>query len=92
MSEPYAKAHLYDNDDEFKLQISPGYDQLIWCQLHSRHSGNTLCFICIEFDNNDEDEPIEDHFCQCKNGKRKIGCCAHMATILWYVGYARHVG
>ena len=34
MSEPYAKAHLYENDKEFELQISPDYDQLILCRLH----------------------------------------------------------
>ncbi|CAF3356926.1 unnamed protein product [Rotaria sp. Silwood2] len=92
MSEPYAKAHLYENENEFELQMSPDNDQLIRCRLHSRHSGNTRYFICIEFDNKDEDEPIKDHFCQCKGGKRKIGCCAHIATILWYIGYARHIG
>ncbi|CAF4363778.1 unnamed protein product [Rotaria magnacalcarata] len=92
MSKPYAKAHLFENENEFELQMSPDNDQLIRCRLHSRHSGNTRYFICIEFDNNDEDEPIRDHFCQCKSGKRKIGCCAHVATILWYIRYARHIG
>ncbi|CAF2087006.1 unnamed protein product [Rotaria magnacalcarata] len=92
MSKSYAKAHLFENENEFELQMSPDNDQLIRCRLHSRHSGNTRYFICIEFDNNDEDEPIRDHFCQCKSGKRKIGCCAHVATILWYIRYARHIG
>ena len=82
MSEPCAKAHLYENDEEFKLQISPDYDQLTRCRLHSRDSGNTRYFICIEFDNNDEDKPIKDHFCQYKNRKREVWCCAHVATIL----------
>ncbi|CAF1060022.1 unnamed protein product [Rotaria magnacalcarata] len=65
MSKPYAKANLFENENELELQMSPDNDQLIRCQLHSRHSGNTRYFICIEFDNNDEDEPIRDHFCQC---------------------------
>ena len=69
MSEPYAKAHLYENDKEFELQISPDYDHLIRCRLHSRYSGNTGYFICIEFDNNHEDKLIKDHFCQYKNRK-----------------------
>ena len=91
MSEPYAKAHLYENDKEFELQISPDYDQLIRCRLHSHDSGNTCYFICIEFDNNDEDKPIKDHFCQYKNRKRETWCCAHVATILWYIGYASSI-
>ena len=92
MSEPYANTHLYENDKEFELQISPDYDQLIRCRLHSRDSGNTRYFICIEFDNNDEDKPIKDQFCQYKSRKPEIWCCAHVATILWYIGYAHHIG
>ena len=92
ISESYAKAHLYEN--EFEIQVSPDHDQVVRCRLHSRYSGTTRYYIrvCIEYDNNDENEPIKDHFCQCKVGKRKIGCCAHVATILWYIGYARHIG
>ena len=71
MSEPYEKAHLYENENQFEIQISLDYDQLIRCPLHSRHSGNTRYYICIEFDNNDEDEPFKDHFCQCKKWKTK---------------------
>ena len=92
ISESYAKAHLYENENEFEIQISPDHDQVVRCRLHSRYSATTRYYICIEYDNNDENEPIKDHFCQCKVGKRKIGCCAHVATILWYIGYARHIG
>ena len=92
LNEQNVKAHQYENENEFELQIFPDYDQLIQCRLHSRHSDNTRYFMCIGFDNNDKDEPIKDHFCQCKNGKRQIGCCAYVATMLWYIGYARHIG
>ena len=92
ISESYAKAHLYENENEFEIQVSPDQDQVVRCRLHSRYSATTRYYICIEYDNNDENEPIKDHFCQCKVGKRKIGCCAHVATILWYIGYARHIG
>jgi hypothetical protein len=91
-SASYAKAHLYEHDNEFELQISPDNDRLIRCRLHSRHSNVTRYFICIEFDKDDNDEPIKDHYCQCKDGKRMVGCCGHVATVLWYLGYARHIG
>ena len=91
-SEAYAKAHLYEHDNEFELQISPDDDRLIRCRLHSRHSNATRYFICIQFDNDDDDEPIKDHYCQCKDGKRMMGCCVHVSTVLWYLGYARHIG
>ena len=91
-SKSYAKAHLYEHDNEFELQISSDNDRLIRCRLHSRHLNVTHYFICIEFDKHDDDEPIKDHSCQCKDGKRMVGCCGHVATVLWYLGYARHIG
>ncbi|XP_058801453.1 uncharacterized protein LOC131670101 [Phymastichus coffea] len=37
-----------------------------------------------------EGEPIFGYYCTCKAGARTLGTCAHVATILWYLGYARH--
>ncbi len=91
-SKAYAKAHLYENDEEFALELSPSDDNLLRCRLHSRHSNNTKYFLCVRFDENDDDDPIKDHYCQCKSGTRMVGCCGHVATILWYLGYARHFG
>ena len=27
---------------------------------------------------------------QCKSGTRVVGTCAHVASIIWYLGFARH--
>ncbi|CAF4115827.1 unnamed protein product [Rotaria sp. Silwood2] len=90
-SPAYAKAHLYDHDGEFEFQLSSSDDSFLRCRLHSKHSSTTLYFICIHFDYDDKDEPIKDHYCECKSGARSLGCCSHIATILWYTGYARHI-
>ena len=34
---------------------------------------------------------ITGWYCQCKVGARTIGCCAHVAAVLWYLGHQRHV-
>ena len=46
----------------------------------------------MRFDENDNDDQIKDHYCQCKSGTRMVGCCGHIAIILWYLGYVRHFG
>ena len=38
----------------------------------------------------DEQLPIKSWYCQCSAGARTCGCCAHVATIIWYLGYARY--
>ena len=90
-SQGYAKQHLYDNEQEFTLELSRSVDDLLRCWLHSRHSNNTKYFLCVRFANNDEKELIKDHYCQCKSGPGMVGCCGHVATVLWYRGYARHI-
>ena len=89
-SKAYAKAHLYENDEEFALELSPSDDNLLRCRVHSRHSNSTKYFLCVRFDENDNDDSIKNHYCHCKSGTRMIGCCGHVATLLWYLGYARH--
>lgn len=54
----------------------------------------------IEDDENEEahgrdEEDIEQgvifgYYCTCRSGARTLGCCAHVASVLWFLGYARH--
>ncbi|KAJ8676789.1 hypothetical protein QAD02_012576 [Eretmocerus hayati] len=30
------------------------------------------------------------YYCQCKNGARTIGCCAHVMSVIWFLGHARY--
>ncbi|KAF9405819.1 hypothetical protein HW555_013601, partial [Spodoptera exigua] len=33
---------------------------------------------------------IVGYYCHCPVGTRTVGCCSHVMSILWYMGYARH--
>ena len=35
-------------------------------------------------------DPIRAWYCQCKAGGQTVGCCAHIASVIWYRCYARH--
>jgi hypothetical protein len=43
-----------------------------------------------EDDVDDEREVILGYYCTCRSGARTVGTCAHVASVLWYLGYARH--
>ncbi|GFQ71916.1 uncharacterized protein TNCT_419411 [Trichonephila clavata] len=34
--------------------------------------------------------PNIEWYCQCKVGARVVGCCTHVASVLWYLGYWCH--
>jgi len=39
----------------------------------------------------DEFDPIKSWYCQCKTGAHTVGCCAHIASVLWHLGHYRHL-
>lgn len=41
-------------------------------------------------DDDDDMNPIQCYYCTCKTGARMLGTCAHIASILWFMRYARH--
>ena len=38
----------------------------------------------------EEENPILGYYCTCKSGARTVGTSAHVVSVLWYLGYARH--
>lgn len=38
----------------------------------------------------EEDQPIDGYYCTCYSGARTVGTCAHVTSVLWFLGYARH--
>ncbi|KYN50167.1 hypothetical protein ALC62_01022 [Cyphomyrmex costatus] len=42
-------------------------------------------------DGEDENEnPIQGYYCSCKSGARTVGTCAHIASVVWLLGYAQY--
>ncbi|RVE41315.1 hypothetical protein evm_014038 [Chilo suppressalis] len=35
-------------------------------------------------------EAIKEYFCNCIMGRLTVGCCAHVMTLVWFLGWARH--
>ena len=86
-SQTYAEEHLDINGD-FAIQISKETAEIIRCAVQSRHTNSTRYYLWIQFSLTGN--PIKSWYCQCKSGARTLGACAHVATIIWYLSYARH--
>lgn len=43
-----------------------------------------------ENEGEDDDSPVLGHYCTCKSGARSLGTCAHVASVVWFLGFARH--
>lgn len=76
-------------NNEFIFQTQLLENNLIRARVYSRFTQATKHMLFIEYNENIED-PITGTYCTCKSGARTLGVCAHVACVLWYLGYARH--
>eukprot|EP00732_Lithocolla_globosa_P004009 Lithocolla_globosa_v1_NODE_3469_length_1661_cov_21.691158.p1 type:complete len:267 gc:universal NODE_3469_length_1661_cov_21.691158:230-1030(+) len=83
---PYTEEHL-NGDGDYELEYAPERDgDLIRVRVRSRHKNATKYFLWLRY----SPEGVKGWYCQCKAGKRTVGCCAHVASVIWYLGHARH--
>ena len=64
---------------------------LLRSRIQSRHSGTTKhnSYVTYESGKNTANS-IKSWFCTCKNGKRTVGCCSHIASTVFYLSYGRY--
>lgn len=88
----------HEDDEEFQLDELTDEVGLLRVLVYSRFRNHTKYEIFVAFtlepeeniNENPENEIIESYYCTCKSGARTLGSCAHVASVLWYLGYARH--
>jgi len=82
LSPCYMKEHL---DESCSITIHRNEHNLIRVRLQSRHVSAKQHTLWIRFN----DTNIVAWYCRCRAGARVVGMCAHVAAILWYLGYAK---
>lgn len=87
----------HESTDIFQLARHRDDPALLRFRIYSRFRNQTRyqLWVCFRINNEEDDEgeedgPILGYYCTCKAGARTIGCCAHVASILWYLGWARY--
>ena len=76
--------HMYQ--DNFTSEAVSQNHHLIRVKIQSRHTSAKKYQLWIQYDSNQ----IVAWYCKCKAGARVVGACVHIASVLWYLGYARH--
>lgn len=64
-------------------------------RIQSRHSSRRTYYVYIlveRLEGQDAQglDAILGHYCSCIIGKRTLGCCAHIMSIIWYMGWGRY--
>lgn len=86
-SKSYTQEHL-NEEGLYSLYIHREDDSVLRVQLRSRHTSSKNYNIWIKTDRSNVAHI--QWYCQCKVGARVVGCCAHVASVLWFLAYWRH--
>lgn len=64
---------------------------LIRCRIQSRHVTAKMYYTYIMFlENVNEINAIKEYYCSCYHGKRTLGSCSHVISVIYYLGWARY--
>ena len=90
MAKSYIQEHLtqsvlYEDEMEFIVEMCSTQTDLVRVRFQSRHSNQKHHIGTVQFDETYEN-PIRGYYCTCTSGSREVGCCVHIAAILWHLG------
>ncbi|KAK3102132.1 hypothetical protein FSP39_009062 [Pinctada imbricata] len=83
LSPNYAQEHL---EGDCAINIHKEEPRLLRVRLQSRHVSSRTYQLWIRYD----EANVVAWYCKCRAGARVVGMCAHVAAIVWYIGFARH--
>lgn len=81
----------YRQTEQIRFSNEQNTQTLIRCKIQSRHVRNKTYYTYILYDSNVQGRSaIKEYYCSCIHGRRTLGSCAHVISILYYLGWARH--
>ncbi len=92
----YVADHL-NQDGQFEILIDNQIEcetdgNIILAEVKSRHSSNTEYSVMIKYiPNIDCATSIKAWGCTCHSGLRTVGCCSHIASIIYFLSYAKYL-
>jgi len=93
LASKYINEHLESNGG-FTFFVHKSAPDLIRVRMQSRHVRSTKHCLWVQFEPSNEEKngEVTGWYCTCKAGRRLVGCCAHIASVIWFLGFARHQG
>ena len=84
-------AEHFDKNGNFEIRIDKSICdktdiKIISSNFYSRHSNNIEYLTVLQYI---PDEMITKWICSCLSGAHTCGCCSHVASVIYYLCYAR---
>lgn len=86
LAKSYVQEHLNEHA-EFTVYVYKQDKHLICAKLQSRHVSSKAYLLWMLYDECN----VISWYCKCRTGSRVVGMCAHVASVIWYLAYARNL-
>ena len=73
-----------------KIQSKEEDFKIVHMEIQSRHVNRTKYKVFIRYLPHSDDLNNISWICNCKSGKRTIGCCSHIAAFIYYLANGRY--
>lgn len=85
-------AEMMDAENKFQISCVVESPNILRCDIRSRHTNAKFYKSFIEYQpNSTGPSGITRYCCNCANGNRTVGCCSHIATVVYYLSHARYL-
>ena len=83
---------MIDEDGQIRLQYVKEQSNVLKLHVQSRHISKKVyrCFVKYK-PNTIGISGLLEYTCDCTNGSRTVGCCSHIAAIVYYLAHARYL-
>ena len=80
-----------NEDGYMNLQLVKDATNILKVQVQSRHIFRKLYRCFVEYKPNSIGvSGIQRYACECANGRRTVGCCSHIAAVVYYLSHVRY--
>ncbi|XP_058804597.1 uncharacterized protein LOC131674731 [Phymastichus coffea] len=85
-------AEMIDDNNEMTVQFHKDVENILKLRVRSRHIEKKTYNCYIDYKPNSIGcGGIQRYYCECANGMRTIGCCSHVAAVVYYLSHARYL-
>lgn len=85
-------SEMLDKDGNLRMEFVKDNSSVLKIRVQSRHISRQTyrCFIKYA-PNSIGISGVREYTCECANGRRTVGCCSHIAAIVYFLSHARYL-